>query len=92
MLTEQEITERETGTYGVVSCRSVLSLFAIVRHWDEAQKLTLEYIDGSSRTYICSYRDELVASVLDAAANAGNGTVEIVPGVRLCVFVGVVVW
>lgn len=103
MLTENTVTERESGTYAVVSSRPLSALFAIVRHWDEPQRLTLEYTDNSSRTYICSYRcvdpivtpdaypvthssppcsDELVASVLDAAANAGNGTVEI--GAVLC--------
>ncbi len=34
-----------------------------VRHWDEPQRLTFEYTDLSSRTYVCSYRDEVCACV-----------------------------
>ena len=78
VITENSITERDTVTYTVISSRPLNSLFAVVRHWDEPQKVTFEYTDCQSRTYICSYRDELVASALDGAANAGNRSVEVV--------------
>lgn len=78
VITENSITERDTSTYTVISCRPISTLFAIVRHWDEPQKVTFEYAECQSRTYVCSYRDELVASALDGAANAGNRSVEVV--------------
>ncbi len=78
VITENSLTERDTSTYTVISCRPLGTLFAIVRHWDEPQKVTFEYTEGQTRTYICSYRDELVASALDGAANAGNRSVEVV--------------
>ena len=43
-----------------------------MRHWDEPQRLTIEYRDGSSRVYITSLRETLLGSLVDACRNAGN--------------------
>jgi hypothetical protein len=43
-----------------------------VRHWDEPQKVTIAYRDGSERTYMTSLRDALLGALLDACRNVGN--------------------
>lgn len=56
---------------GVVSCRRLRDLHALVRH-PHADTLTLEYKNGSSRTYASANRDALLVSLLDAANYLGN--------------------
>jgi len=72
VITETSFTERDAMTYAVVSSRALTSIFNLVRHWDEPQRLTIEYRDGSSRTYVTSLRDACLGSLLDAARNVGN--------------------
>ena len=55
----------------VVSCHNLVDLIALVRHRDSDQ-LTLEYADGSRRTYASPQRDGLIVSLLDAAASLGH--------------------
>ena len=55
---------------GLVSCRRLSQLFGILRH-AQSGDLTLEYADGSKRTYTSSNRDALLVSILDAAATMG---------------------
>eukprot|EP00977_Amphora_coffeiformis_P010411 scaffold2433_cov159-Amphora_coffeaeformis.AAC.8 len=63
------LVERAAG--GVASCHKLTDLIALVRHRDSDQ-LTLEYANGSRRTYASPQRDGLIVSVLDAAATAGH--------------------
>jgi DnaJ family protein C protein 13 len=72
LVTESTITERDAATYGVVSARPLASVFALVRHWNDPQKLTIEYRDGTRRSYLTSLRDACLGSALDACRNAGN--------------------
>lgn len=65
------MVERDGG--GVVSCRRLADLFAMVRHADSGE-LTLEFSDGSRRTYTSSSRDALLASILDSASTLGQNT------------------
>ena len=53
---------------GLVSCRKLKDLAALIRRQEEADQLTLEYVDGTRRTYASSSRDALCVSILDAAA------------------------
>ena len=63
----------EKDASGVVSCRPLSDLYALVRHAPgNGDQLTLEFVDGSSRTYMCQSRDSLLVSMLDAAANLGK--------------------
>lgn len=72
VVTETSLVERDAATYAVVSSRPLASLFGLVRHWDEPQRLTVEYRDGASRVYVCSRRDDLCGVLLDGARNSGN--------------------
>lgn len=72
VISETSFTERDSMTYAVVSCRPLAAVFNLVRHWDEPQRLTIEYRDGTSRTYITSLRDALLGSLLDACRNVSN--------------------
>jgi len=63
---------------GMVSCRRLADLYAVVRHKDSDQ-ITLEYSDGSHRTYTSKTRDAFLISLLDAAATLGqNAAVHLV--------------
>ena len=77
VITEFAFTERDATTYAVVSSRPLVSVFNLVRHWDEPTKLSVEYRDGTSRTYLTSLRDALLGSLLDAARNAGNEAIAV---------------
>jgi DnaJ family protein C protein 13 len=76
LITNQEsLVERDSKTFSVVSSRSLRSIFALVRYWDEPQKMGIEFVDGFSRHYLCADRDAAIASILDAARAAGNGRI-----------------
>ena len=77
MITESKIVERDASTYAIISARPVTDIFALVRYWDEPQKLAIEYKDGSRRVYVCSRRDAVLGVALDTARNAGNVNVDL---------------
>lgn len=79
VVTEKFLLERDTATYQVVSARPLDAVHAIIRHDAEPQTLTFEYTDSSSRTYITSKRDQIIAAVLDAAHLRGNLQVDVRP-------------
>jgi hypothetical protein len=56
---------------GVVSCRRLGDLHALVRH-PHADTVTIEFKNGSSRTYASANRDALLVSLLDAASFLSN--------------------
>jgi DnaJ family protein C protein 13 len=70
VLTSQSwLVERASG--GVVSCRRLKDLIGLVRH-RESDRLTLEFANGSCRTYASPHRDGLIVSILDTAATVGH--------------------
>jgi DnaJ homolog subfamily C member 13 len=79
VLTEKSITERDATSYAVVSSRSHSSIFGLVRHWDEPQRLTIEYKDGSARSYLSSLRESVLGALLDSCRNCGNTAVIVSP-------------
>jgi hypothetical protein len=66
------LVERDAG--GMVSCRRLADLHAIVRHVEQSDQITLEYTNGSQRTYTSSSRDALLVSILDAASTRGKNS------------------
>jgi hypothetical protein len=66
------LVERDAG--GMVSCRRLADLHAIVRHVEQSDQITLEYTNGSHRTYTSSSRDALLVSILDAASTHGKNS------------------
>ena len=71
------ITEKgfllEMDAAGVVSCRRLSDIHALVRY-PHADSLTIEYKNGSSRTYASANRDAFLVSLLDSANFLGNNT------------------
>ena len=47
-------------------------MYALVRSWQNPREFTIEYNDGTSRTYTCAVRDTLLATLLDIARAIGN--------------------
>jgi len=62
---------------GVVSCWRMADLYAVVRH-SHSGEFTLEFTNGSIRTYTCNSRDALIVSILDASMTlAKNQTIHV---------------
>ncbi|KJE90900.1 DnaJ domain-containing protein RME-8 [Capsaspora owczarzaki ATCC 30864] len=71
-LTERCLLERDPGTYNIVTLRSLLDVFALIRHQEDIQRFTVEYKNGDRRSYISTERDSLLATVLDGVRACGN--------------------
>lgn len=71
-LTETCLVERDPATYNVVTCKPLCDIFAIIRHNDNPQKFSVEYVKGAVRTYQSTERDALLASLLDGVRASGN--------------------
>jgi hypothetical protein len=56
IINEETIVERDKRTYGVVSLRPLSQVFALVQSWNHAQRLAIEYVDGTTVWYDCSDR------------------------------------
>jgi len=48
------------------------SVYAIVRAWENPRQFTLEYLDGTSRSFTTAARDTLLALLLDVCHACGN--------------------
>eukprot|EP00127_Corallochytrium_limacisporum_P004390 Clim_evm24s159 gene=Clim_evmTU24s159 len=66
------IVERNPSTYDVITTRPLDSMLVLVRPEEDPQKFTIQYRDGSERTYVTTGRDTVLASMLDAAKSMGN--------------------
>jgi hypothetical protein len=42
MITQQAVVERDSDTFGVVSMRPLTSIFALVRNWNDPQRIVIE--------------------------------------------------
>lgn len=75
----------EQDAAGVVSCRNLIDLHAIFRH-ETNNQVTLEYNNGSSRTYTCQKRDALIVCLLDITNNISKVIIHLtdVPSARYC--------
>lgn len=71
-ITEECIVEKDSSGFQYVSCQKVSSVYALVRSWSNPREFTIEYNDGTSRTYTCAVRDTLLATLLDIARAVGN--------------------
>lgn len=76
-ITEDSIIERDAAGFRFVSARSMTNIYALVRSWANPREFTVEYNDGSSRTYTCPVRDTLLAMIRDIAHAAGNTRVSV---------------
>ena len=77
VITHQWLAEKDGESFQIINIRPLKSIFTIVRDWSDPSMLTVEYDNGDSRCYICTRRDELAGSILDAAIISGNQRVYI---------------
>merc|ERR1712232_443316 len=75
----------EQDAISVISCRKLSDLHGIVRH-ETNNQLTLEFNDGSSRTYACQQRDALLVSLLDVTTTISKSIIHLtdVPSAAYC--------
>ncbi|KAK6166630.1 hypothetical protein SNE40_023278 [Patella caerulea] len=71
-LTETCLVERDPATYNIVTLKPLCDVFALIRHPDNPQKFSIEYVKGTIRTYLSTDRDALIASILDGVRASGN--------------------
>ncbi|CAL4130362.1 unnamed protein product, partial [Meganyctiphanes norvegica] len=71
-LSETCLLERDPSTYSIVTLRPLSDVFALVRHLENPQMLTIEYVRGGDRKYTSSDRDSLLASLIDGVRASGN--------------------
>jgi hypothetical protein len=74
-ISEDYIVEKDASGFQYVSYQRVENIYALVRDWSNPREFTIEYQDGTSRTYTCAARDTLLATLLDVTHAAGNGKV-----------------
>ncbi|CAM9130814.1 unnamed protein product, partial [Ectocarpus fasciculatus] len=71
-ITELFVVEKDSSGFQFVSCQKISDIYAVVRSWSNPREFTIEYVDGTSRTYSCSVRDSLLALLQDVAHSIGN--------------------
>ncbi|XP_071522873.1 dnaJ homolog subfamily C member 13 isoform X2 [Panulirus ornatus] len=71
-VSETCLLERDPNSYAIVTLRPLSDVFALVRHQDNPQMLTVEYVRGGNRVYTSSDRDSLLASLVDGVRASGN--------------------
>mmetsp|Transcript_48085 Transcript_48085/g.121362 ORF Transcript_48085/g.121362 Transcript_48085/m.121362 type:complete len:1147 (+) Transcript_48085:107-3547(+) len=73
VLTPAALLERRRNTFDIAERRPLQSVAALVRFWEEAQHLGIQWSDGSLLTvYVTPARDAMLAALLDAAQNAAG--------------------
>ncbi|KYQ94058.1 DnaJ like protein [Tieghemostelium lacteum] len=71
-LSTTKLVERDLSNYTIITTRSYTTIVCLVRYDTDSQKLSIQYKDGSLRTYTSSSRDALIASILDFCRSVGN--------------------
>ena len=71
-VTESYIVEKDVSGFQYVSFQKISSVYSIVRNWTSPREFTIEYDDGTSRTYTSAMRDTLLAMIVDVCHASGN--------------------
>lgn len=71
-ISESCLLERDPNSYAIVTLKPLSDIFALVRHQENPQMLTIEYVRGGNRVYTSSDRDALLASLIDGVRASGN--------------------
>lgn len=66
------LIEKDSSGFQYISCQKISSVYALIRSWSNQRELSIEYDDGTSRTYTCALRDTLLATLLDICHAASN--------------------
>lgn len=86
-ISEDFIMEKDASGFQFISYQRIETVYALVRSWNNPREFSIEYNDGSSRTYTSTTRDSLLAMLLDVCHAAGNIRVivtgEVSDGLRL---------
>ncbi|XP_055340824.1 dnaJ homolog subfamily C member 13-like [Paramacrobiotus metropolitanus] len=76
-LSESCLLERDPGSYAICTLKPLCDIFAIVRHVDNPQLFSIEYVKGQTRTYASTDRDSLLATIMDGVRAAGNRDIHV---------------
>lgn len=71
-LTDTCLVERDPNSYLIITLRPLSDVFALIRHTNNPQMFSIEYIKGQIRTYSSTDRDALLASIIDGVRASGN--------------------
>ncbi|XP_039278465.1 dnaJ homolog subfamily C member 13 isoform X2 [Nilaparvata lugens] len=76
-LSQSCLVERDHQSYNVVTLRPLNSITALIRDPDNPQLFTIEYNDNTSRSYLATHRDSLLATLLDGVRASKNRDVHV---------------
>ena len=71
-ISEAFLVEKDASGFQVLSMHKLKHIYAVVRDWENPRQFSLEYSDGTSRTYTTGTRDTMLALVLDICHASGN--------------------
>ncbi|KAJ1420992.1 hypothetical protein B484DRAFT_399676 [Ochromonadaceae sp. CCMP2298] len=71
-VSEEHLLEKDASGFQFVSFQRIDSIYALVRSWDNPREFSVEFNDGSARTYTSAVRDSLLALLMDVCHAAGN--------------------
>jgi DnaJ family protein C protein 13 len=76
-ITETCLIERDPSTYSIVSLKPLSAISALIRHIENTQLFSIQYVNGDVRSYTSTERDSLLASFLDGVRGSGNRDVHV---------------
>ncbi|XP_054167917.1 dnaJ homolog subfamily C member 13-like [Oppia nitens] len=71
-LTDTCLVERDPNSYLIATLRPLSDVFALIRHTNNQQMFSIEYIRGEIRSYTSTDRDAFLASIMDGVRASGN--------------------
>lgn len=72
-ISDKWLVERHPSTYAVVTIRPLRGIVAVVRPVGDPQAVQIVYRDGIISSYVCSYRDYFLTTLLDCCNSCGIG-------------------
>lgn len=75
--TDQYLLERDPNTNEIINLRLLTEIYALVRPKTDSQVFSIEFLNGDSRFYSSTERDNLLSSVFDCVRASGNVNIHV---------------
>lgn len=75
--TDQYLLERDANTNEIINLRSLTEIYALVRPKTDSQMFSIQFLNGESRFYSSTERDNLLSSAFDSVRASGNVNVHV---------------
>ena len=71
-ISERHLIEKDAAGFEFISAHQLSDIFCLRRSMSNPREFAVEYSDDSVRTYTCSDRDTLLATLIDTTHSIGN--------------------